>query len=91
MKEFPHATGCLYLQYMLYFGSVSSTMLSVSFFVVKAMKLVEANPVYSKDDELLSMDKEDALMVFEAHIRTLEEVRRPREAEQWVLVYCAAV
>lgn len=38
------------------------------------MKLVEANPVYSKDDELLSMDKEDALMVFETHIRTLEEV-----------------
>ena len=37
------------------------------------MKLVEANPVYSKDDELLSMDKEDALMVFETHIRTLEE------------------
>lgn len=45
------------------------------------MKLVEANPVYSKDDELLSMDKEDALMVFETHIRTLEEV----SGEEWVL------
>ena len=60
------------------FGSLVFNHAICFLYVVKAMKLVEANPVYSKDDELLSMDKEDALMVFETHIRSLEEVRDMR-------------
>ncbi len=35
------------------------------------------NPAFADDDELLAMDKEDALVVFEDHIRELE-----REEEQ---------
>ena len=31
------------------------------------------NPSFADDDELLSMDKEDALIVFEDHIRELEK------------------
>ena len=54
------------------------------------MKLVEANPVYSKDDELLSMDREDALMVFETHIRTLEEVIIGK-VEQGIPMYRACI
>ena len=40
------------------------------------------NPSFADDDELLSMDKEDALIVFEDHIRELEkeeEVEREKE------------
>ena len=31
------------------------------------------NPAFADDDELLAMDKEDALIVFEDHIRELEK------------------
>lgn len=37
-----------------------------------AQQLLLDNPVFAKDSELLGMDKEDALIVFEKHIRQLE-------------------
>ena len=37
------------------------------------------NPAFADDDELLAMDKEDALIVFEDHIRELE---KEEEAEK---------
>ncbi|XP_040567310.1 LOW QUALITY PROTEIN: pre-mRNA-processing factor 40 homolog A [Lepeophtheirus salmonis] len=39
----------------------------------QAQKMLLDNPAFADDDELLSMDKEDALVVFEDHIRELEK------------------
>jgi pre-mRNA-processing factor 40 len=69
------------------FSALVESMPSIIFKTTwrEAMKLVEANPVYSKDDELLSMDKEDMLVVFEDHIRALERVeddKRLKEREK---------
>ncbi len=43
----------------------------------QAQQMLLDNPAFADDDELLAMDKEDALVVFEDHIRELE-----REEEQ---------
>ena len=41
------------------------------------------NPAFADDDELLAMDKEDALIVFEDHIRELEkEEEQERDKER---------
>ncbi len=41
------------------------------------------NPAFADDDELLAMDKEDALVVFEEHIRELEkEEEQEKEKEK---------
>ncbi|XP_076360616.1 pre-mRNA processing factor 40 isoform X2 [Tachypleus tridentatus] len=39
----------------------------------EAQQLLLDNPTFSEDAELLGMDKEDALIVFEEHIRQLEQ------------------
>lgn len=39
----------------------------------EAQKLLFKNPYFTKDIDLQNMDKEDALIVFEDHIRTLEK------------------
>ena len=39
----------------------------------EAQQMLIDNPVFAEDTELLSMDKEDALIVFAEHIKTLEE------------------
>jgi hypothetical protein len=41
---------------------------------LQAQQMLLDNPSFADDDELLSMDKEDALIVFEEHIRELEKV-----------------
>jgi pre-mRNA-processing factor 40 len=42
---------------------------------LQAQQMLLDNPSFANDDELLSMDKEDALIVFEEHIRELEKVQ----------------
>merc|ERR1712018_523508 len=39
----------------------------------QAKQMLLDNPAFADDDELLAMDKEDALIVFEDHIRELEK------------------
>lgn len=39
----------------------------------QAQQMLLENPAFADDDELLAMDKEDALIVFEDHIRELEK------------------
>merc|ERR1711988_1403005 len=39
----------------------------------QAKQMLLDNPAFAEDDELLAMDKEDALIVFEDHIRQLEK------------------
>lgn len=39
----------------------------------QAQQMLLDNPAFADDDELLAMDKEDALIVFEDHIRELEK------------------
>ncbi len=49
----------------------------------KAQEMLLENPSFADDDELLAMDKEDALIVFEDHIRELEkEEEAEREKER---------
>lgn len=51
----------------------------------QAQRLLLDNPVFSEDAALLGMDKEDALAVFESHIRQLEadeEEERRRERKR---------
>ena len=38
----------------------------------QAQQMILENPAFADDDELLHMEKEDALIVFEDHIRELE-------------------
>lgn len=48
----------------------------------EAQQLLLDNPTFAEDAELLGMDKEDALTIFEDHIRELEkehEAERERE------------
>merc|ERR1719295_64000 len=45
----------------------------------QAQQMLLDNPAFADDDELLAMDKEDALIVFEDHIRELE---KEEEAEK---------
>ena len=43
------------------------------------------NPLFADDDELLAMDKEDALVAFEDHIRELEkeeEIEKDKEKKR---------
>merc|ERR1739838_109120 len=39
----------------------------------QAQQMLLDNPAFADDDELLAMDKEDALVSFEEHIRELEK------------------
>merc|ERR1712226_1101288 len=39
----------------------------------QAQQMLLDNPAFADDDELLAMDKEDALVTFEDHIRELEK------------------
>jgi len=49
----------------------------------QAQQMLLDNPAFADDDELLAMDKEDALVVFEDHIRELEkEEEQEREKEK---------
>lgn len=51
----------------------------------QAQQLLLDNPAFADNDELLAMDKEDALSVFEDHIRELEreeEVEREKERKK---------
>ncbi len=49
----------------------------------QAQQMLLDNPAFADDDELLAMDKEDALIVFEDHIRELErEEEQEREKEK---------
>ncbi|KAG1682607.1 Pre-mRNA-processing factor 40 A [Nymphon striatum] len=49
----------------------------------QTQQLLLENPVFSENTELLSMDKEDALIVFEEHIRQLEvEEEEEKERER---------
>lgn len=47
--------------------------LNFGFHLFQAQQMLLDNPSFADDDELLSMDKEDALIVFEDHIRELEK------------------
>merc|ERR1712242_216277 len=42
----------------------------------QAQQMLLDNPAFADDDELLAMDKEDALIVFEDHIREKEKERK---------------
>ena len=47
--------------------------------------MILENPAFADDDELLHMEKEDALIVFEDHIRELEteeETERDKEKKR---------
>ena len=49
----------------------------------QAQQMLLDNPAFADDDELLAMDKEDALIVFEDHIRELEkEEEQEKEKER---------
>lgn len=49
----------------------------------QAQQMLLDNPAFADDDELLAMDKEDALIVFEDHIRELEkEEEQEKEKEK---------
>ena len=51
----------------------------------QAQQMLLDNPAFADDDELLAMDKEDALMTFEDHIRELEkewELERDKEKKR---------
>lgn len=49
----------------------------------QAQQMLLDNPAFADDDELLAMDKEDALVTFEDHIRELEkEWEQEREKEK---------
>merc|ERR1739846_139947 len=49
----------------------------------QAKQMLLDNPAFAEDDELLAMDKEDALIVFEDHIRELEkEEEQEKEKER---------
>ena len=49
----------------------------------QAQQMLLDNPAFADDDELLAMDKEDALIVFEDHVRELEkEEEEEREKER---------
>ncbi|CAG2106047.1 unnamed protein product, partial [Medioppia subpectinata] len=53
----------------------------------EAQQLLLDNPVFAEDAELLGMDKEDALIVFEEHIRqmeTEEEEEKKREKKRQI-------
>lgn len=52
----------------------------------EAQQLLLDNPTFAEDAELLGMDKEDALTIFEDHIRELEkEHEAEREREKKVI------
>jgi len=51
----------------------------------QAQQMLLDNPAFADDDELLAMDKEDALIAFEDHVRELEkeeELEREREKKR---------
>merc|ERR1719369_1787204 len=51
----------------------------------QAQQMLLDNPAFADDDELLAMDKEDALIAFEDHVRELEkeeEVEREKEKKR---------
>lgn len=51
----------------------------------QAQQMLLDNPAFADDDDLLAMDKEDALIVFEDHIRQLEkeeEVEKDKERKR---------
>ena len=51
----------------------------------QAQQMLLDNPAFADDDELLAMDKEDALVTFEDHIRELErewELERDKEKKR---------
>ena len=49
----------------------------------QAQQMLLDNPAFADDDELLAMDKEDALVTFETHIREMEkEEEAEREKEK---------
>merc|ERR1719330_1271039 len=49
----------------------------------QAQQMLLDNPAFADDDELLAMDKEDALITFEDHIRELEkEWEQERDKEK---------
>ena len=51
----------------------------------QAQQMLLDNPAFADDDELLAMDKEDALITFEDHIRELEkeeEVEKEKEKKR---------
>merc|ERR1712080_366062 len=45
----------------------------------QAQPMLLDNPAFADDDELLAMDKEDALIAFEDHVRELEKERVKRQ------------
>ena len=51
----------------------------------QAQQMLLDNPAFADDDELLAMDKEDALVAFEDHIRELEkeeEIEKDKEKKR---------
>jgi len=51
----------------------------------QAQQMLLDNPAFADDDELLAMDKEDALIAFECHIRELEkeeEIEKDKEKKR---------
>merc|ERR1712243_83082 len=51
----------------------------------QAQQMLLDNPAFADDEELLAMDKEDALVVFEDHIRELEkeeEIEKEKEKKR---------
>lgn len=53
----------------------------------EAQQLLLDNPVFAEDAGLLGMDKEDALVVFEDHIRALEKEEEEERRREKVRVY----
>lgn len=53
----------------------------------EAQQLLLDNPVFSTDTDLLGMDKEDALIVFEDHIRALEKIDEDERRREKIRLY----
>ncbi len=66
-------------------GDILDRMTAIKFNTTweQAQQMLLDNPAFADDDELLAMDKEDALIVFEDHIRELEhEEEQEKEKEK---------
>ncbi|XP_054166248.1 pre-mRNA-processing factor 40 homolog A-like [Oppia nitens] len=70
-------------------GNILDSMTQITYRITwqEAQQLLLDNPVFAEDAELLGMDKEDALIVFEDHIRQLEndeEEEKKREKKRQI-------
>lgn len=70
-------------------SDILDAMTSITFRTTwqEAQQLLLDNSIFAEDAELLGMDKEDALIVFEDHIRQLEKEEEEEKKREKVRVY----